>query len=171
MVSCVAAASISRMSARIASSCCAETSRWIGIAPIMPTTIAITAVIQIALSRFVSGNCMLFMPSIEATIAGFRTRQLPDKLRTRRTISDDRLCTADHKTVYDGRHSQYVPAVAGNAEVAQLVEQLIRNQQVTGSSPVFGSISIPKLGGNDRGSRKTLTGPSETIRSSTWPTV
>ena len=25
------------------------------------------------------------------------------------------------------------------AEVAQLVEQLIRNQQVTGSSPVFGS--------------------------------
>ena len=27
-----------------------------------------------------------------------------------------------------------------NAEVAQLVEQLIRNQQVTGSSPVFGSI-------------------------------
>ena len=26
------------------------------------------------------------------------------------------------------------------AEVAQLVEQLIRNQQVTGSSPVFGSI-------------------------------
>ncbi len=28
-----------------------------------------------------------------------------------------------------------------NAEVAQLVEQLIRNQQVTGSSPVFGSLS------------------------------
>ncbi len=27
-----------------------------------------------------------------------------------------------------------------NAEVAQLVEQLIRNQQVTGSSPVFGSL-------------------------------
>jgi hypothetical protein len=26
------------------------------------------------------------------------------------------------------------------AEVAQLVEQLIRNQQVTGSNPVFGSI-------------------------------
>jgi hypothetical protein len=26
------------------------------------------------------------------------------------------------------------------AEVAQLVEQLIRNQQVTGSSPVFGSL-------------------------------
>ena len=26
------------------------------------------------------------------------------------------------------------------ADVAQLVEQLIRNEQVTGSSPVFGSI-------------------------------
>ncbi len=30
-----------------------------------------------------------------------------------------------------------------NAEVAQLVEQLIRNQQVTGSSPVFGSLTTP----------------------------
>src|SRR5271157_580120 len=29
------------------------------------------------------------------------------------------------------------------AEVAQLVEQLIRNQQVIGSSPIFGSIPIP----------------------------
>ena len=29
------------------------------------------------------------------------------------------------------------------AEVAQLVEQLIRNQQVIGSSPIFGSISFP----------------------------
>ena len=29
---------------------------------------------------------------------------------------------------------------AETAEVAQLVEQLIRNQQVTGSSPVFGSL-------------------------------
>ena len=28
---------------------------------------------------------------------------------------------------------------AGHANVAQLVEQLIRNQQVTGSSPVIGS--------------------------------
>ncbi len=28
------------------------------------------------------------------------------------------------------------------AEVAQLVEQLIRNQQVIGSSPIFGSILI-----------------------------
>ena len=28
----------------------------------------------------------------------------------------------------------------GNANVAQLVEQLIRNQQVTGSNPVVGSI-------------------------------
>ena len=28
------------------------------------------------------------------------------------------------------------------AEVAQLVEQLIRNQQVAGSSPAFGSIYI-----------------------------
>ena len=28
------------------------------------------------------------------------------------------------------------------AEVAQLVEQLIRNQQVIGSSPIFGSIQI-----------------------------
>ena len=28
------------------------------------------------------------------------------------------------------------------AEVAQLVEQLIRNQQVIGSSPIFGSIRI-----------------------------
>ena len=31
---------------------------------------------------------------------------------------------------------------AGHANVAQLVEQLIRNQQVTGSIPVVGSISI-----------------------------
>ena len=29
--------------------------------------------------------------------------------------------------------------VFGNAEVAQLVEQLICNQQVAGSTPVFGS--------------------------------
>ena len=29
------------------------------------------------------------------------------------------------------------------AEVAQLVEQLIRNQQVVGSSPTFGSTSFP----------------------------
>jgi hypothetical protein len=29
------------------------------------------------------------------------------------------------------------------AEVAQLVEQLIRNQQVIGSSPIFGSSFIP----------------------------
>jgi hypothetical protein len=29
------------------------------------------------------------------------------------------------------------------AEVAQLVEQLIRNQQVVGSSPTFGSTFIP----------------------------
>ena len=28
---------------------------------------------------------------------------------------------------------------SGNANVAQLVEQLIRNQQVTGSNPVVGS--------------------------------
>ncbi len=34
-----------------------------------------------------------------------------------------------------------MPVSPVNAEVAQLVEQLIRNQQVTGSSPVFGSIS------------------------------
>ena len=32
------------------------------------------------------------------------------------------------------------PAFRIQAEVAQLVEQLIRNQQVTGSSPVFGSL-------------------------------
>jgi len=30
--------------------------------------------------------------------------------------------------------------IKGQAEVAQLVEQLIRNQQVVGSSPTFGSI-------------------------------
>ena len=29
------------------------------------------------------------------------------------------------------------------ADVAQLVEQLIRNQQVVGSTPIFGSIFIP----------------------------
>lgn len=34
---------------------------------------------------------------------------------------------------------QFRDSTRGNAEVAQLVEQLIRNQQVTGSSPVFGS--------------------------------
>ena len=33
--------------------------------------------------------------------------------------------------------------IGERAEVAQLVEQLIRNQQVVGSSPTFGSISIP----------------------------
>jgi hypothetical protein len=31
------------------------------------------------------------------------------------------------------------------AEVAQLVEQLIRNQQVVGSTPIFGSIPFAKL--------------------------
>ena len=31
----------------------------------------------------------------------------------------------------------------GNANVAQLVEQLIRNQQVTGSNPVVGSTPKP----------------------------
>ena len=31
------------------------------------------------------------------------------------------------------------------AEVAQLVEQLIRNQQVIGSSPIFGSIEFPGI--------------------------
>jgi hypothetical protein len=30
--------------------------------------------------------------------------------------------------------------IKGQAEVAQLVEQLIRNQQVVGSTPIFGSI-------------------------------
>lgn len=34
------------------------------------------------------------------------------------------------------------PRSAFRAEVAQLVEQLIRNQQVTGSSPVFGSLNL-----------------------------
>ena len=33
-----------------------------------------------------------------------------------------------------------------NAEVAQLVEQLIRNQQVRGSNPLFGSTHINSLG-------------------------
>ena len=33
------------------------------------------------------------------------------------------------------------------ADVAQLVEQLIRNQQVNGSSPFVGSISFPSCGG------------------------
>ena len=33
------------------------------------------------------------------------------------------------------------------AEVAQLVEQLIRNQQVVGSSPTFGSILFDNLHG------------------------
>ena len=32
---------------------------------------------------------------------------------------------------------------AKRADVAQLVEQLIRNQQVTGSNPVVGSILMP----------------------------
>ncbi len=31
------------------------------------------------------------------------------------------------------------------AEVAQLVEQLIRNEQVVGSSPIFGSILLTRL--------------------------
>ncbi len=30
-----------------------------------------------------------------------------------------------------------------SADVAQLVEQLIRNQQVIGSSPIVGSIRVP----------------------------
>jgi hypothetical protein len=33
----------------------------------------------------------------------------------------------------------------GHADVAQLVEQLIRNQQVIGSSPIVGSITIRRL--------------------------
>jgi hypothetical protein len=33
----------------------------------------------------------------------------------------------------------YLERGQGNANVAQLVEQLIRNQQVTGSNPVVGS--------------------------------
>ncbi len=37
----------------------------------------------------------------------------------------------------DSKRARYV----ARAEVAQLVEQLIRNQQVTGSSPVFGSLT------------------------------
>ena len=35
-----------------------------------------------------------------------------------------------------------------NAGVAQLVEQLIRNQQVVGSSPIFSSIYLRLFGGD-----------------------
>ena len=35
--------------------------------------------------------------------------------------------------------------IGKRAEVAQLVEQLIRNQQVVGSSPTFGSIPCPQF--------------------------
>ena len=46
-------------------------------------------------------------------------------------------------------------AFRGQAEVAQLVEQLIRNQQVTGSSPVFGSTPPPRISGTERASAHT----------------
>jgi hypothetical protein len=39
----------------------------------------------------------------------------------------------------EGSRGCHLP-LRSRAEVAQLVEQLIRNQQVTGSSPVFGSL-------------------------------
>src|ERR1039458_7630199 len=37
-----------------------------------------------------------------------------------------------------------------HAEVAQLVEQLIRNQQVIGSSPIFGSIPLSSIPARSR---------------------
>ena len=43
--------------------------------------------------------------------------------------------------------------IGEQAEVAQLVEQLIRNQQVVGSTPIFGSISSSR-GGTDSPSRR-----------------
>ncbi len=42
------------------------------------------------------------------------------------------------------RPGAILAAPGPHAEVAQLVEQLIRNQQVTGSSPVFGSTKTPE---------------------------
>ena len=44
--------------------------------------------------------------------------------------------------VYDGQPLEWP---RGNADVAQLVEQLIRNQQVNGSSPFVGSIPFHNL--------------------------
>jgi hypothetical protein len=42
-----------------------------------------------------------------------------------------------------------VKSTLAQAEVAQLVEQLIRNQQVVGSTPIFGSIPSPDSMQND----------------------
>ena len=39
-------------------------------------------------------------------------------------------------------NSMMWPDIPGNANVAQSVEQLIRNQQVRGSSPLVGSICV-----------------------------
>src|ERR1700678_321123 len=44
-----------------------------------------------------------------------------------------------------GRH--FGTMGGGNADVAQLVEQLIRNQQVSGSSPLVGSSTNPEKSG------------------------
>jgi hypothetical protein len=48
------------------------------------------------------------------------------------------------------------------ADVAQLVEQLIRNQQVNGSSPFVGSISSTTCGSVDRHLLYERTFPSDT---------
>ena len=56
------------------------------------------------------------------TNARIRTRMLPEFLRG--GTSHSNLCAGEK---------------AGKANVAQLVEQLIRNEQVSGSSPLIGS--------------------------------
>jgi hypothetical protein len=43
----------------------------------------------------------------------------------------------------NGAHHKACSKINQKADVAQLVEQLIRNQQVIGSSPIVGSIEIP----------------------------
>ena len=51
------------------------------------------------------------------------------------------VCLARFNFTFDERND----TIGEQAEVAQLVEQLIRNQQVVGSSPTFGSIPCPQF--------------------------
>ena len=63
------------------------------------------------------------------------------------------------------------PAAGLSADVAQLVEQLIRNQQVTGSNPVVGSTTSPQvLPGSGPGTRSATpsAAPSWSMNP-TWP--
>jgi hypothetical protein len=56
-----------------------------------------------------------------------------------------RLRAANPRSTVNFTFQRRNDTIEEQAEVAQLVEQLIRNQQVIGSSPIFGSSFIPNL--------------------------